>query len=254
MIIIKTPAEIAKMRVGGKKLAKVLNQVAQAVKPGVTTAELDQLAEKLIRQEGGRPSFKNYQGVDDRTPFPSALCASINNEIVHAPAQPSRILKNGDIIGLDLGLQYDGYFTDMAVTVPVGKVSRAAQRLIKATKTALDLAIQEVKPGNTLGDIGAVIQAHAEKNNLAVVRDLTGHGVGQRVHEPPAVLNYGQPGKGIKLEPGMTLALEPMFNVGSPDIKVLEDSWTITTIDGQLSAHFEKTIAVTDDGCEILTK
>lgn len=254
MIIIKNPDEIAKMRIGGKKLAKVLNQVAQVVKPGVTTEELDQLAEKLIKQEGGAPSFKNYQGNDDRVPFPTALCVSVNNEIVHGPALPARQLQAGDIVGLDLGLQYDGYFTDMAMTVPVGKISQKAKQLIKATKTALDLAIQEVKPGKTLGDIGAVIQQHAEKNDFSVVRDLTGHGVGKQVHEDPAVLNYGQTGKGIKLEPGMTLALEPMFNIGSSDIQILDDGWTITTTDGQLSAHFEKTIVVTDSGCEILTE
>lgn len=250
MIPIKTSQEIEIMRKGGKILASVLKLVAKAVKPGIGTQELDELAEDEIRLAGGFPIFKGYHG------FPTAICTCLNNEIVHAPARPSRILKDGDILSLDLGLRYpakNGLITDMAVTLPVGKITKLARKLISVTEQALYLSIKQIKPGNYLGDISWAIQKHAAKNNFSVVRDLSGHGVGKKLHEEPQILNYGKPKTGPILKPGMTLAIEPMLNQG--DYRVIEDKHGIfKTKDNLLSAHFEHTVLITQTGVEILTK
>ncbi|MDD5341701.1 MAG: type I methionyl aminopeptidase [Patescibacteria group bacterium] len=249
MIIYKTPKEIEIMAAGGKILSEVLQQVAAKVKPGVGTKELDELAESLIRKNGGFPSFKNYSSEPNQTPFPCALCTSINNEVVHGIAVPDRILNEGDIIGLDVGMQYKGYFTDMAVTVGVGKISKEAQRLIDITRGALNLAIDQVKEGNHLSDIAEAVQSHAEKNGFSVVRELVGHGVGKGVHEEPNVPNYvTQESKFIEIKKGLTIAIEPMINAGDWQVNVLDDGWTFVTADGSLSAHFEHTVVIDHEG------
>jgi methionyl aminopeptidase len=258
-IIIKTPKEIDVMRQGGKILAAILSELGKAVRPGIATGELNDLAEKLIRNFGGEPSFKNYQPSPDDTSFPTALCASINEEVVHAPALPSRTLKEGDIICLDLGLKYpagaNGLFTDAAITAPVGKISSEAERLIKVTAEALDVGIIQVRPGNFIADIAKAIQAHVEEVGFSVVRDLVGHGVGKKVHEPPRILNFFDPSsKPVELKEGMTICIEPMVCAGRPEVKTLDDGWTVATADGKFAAHFEHTILVTKTGHEILTK
>lgn len=248
------------MREGGKILAKVLEFVGKRVKPGATTGELEELACALIEKAGGRPSFKGYRN-HNSLPFPTALCTSINNEVVHAPALSSRTLKSGDIIGIDIGMEYPfgkgkhGYYTDMAATFAVGKISKEAKKLINATKKSLDAGIKKVKPGNTLNDIGKVVQRCAEKEGFSVVRELVGHGVGTEVHEDPQVPNYEifDESENCVLKPGMTIAIEPMVNAGGWRVKYCRDGFTVATYDGSLSAHFEHTVAVTDKGCEILT-
>lgn len=247
MIFIKTKKEIELMRQGGKILAKILNELEKETKPGTNTHDLNELAENLAKKFGAKPSFKGYRN------YPASLCVSINSEVVHGLPK-KRILKEGDIVGLDFGLFYQGYYTDMAKTVPVGKISSLAQKLIFVTKKALDLGIAQVKPGNHIGDISFAIQSYVEANGFSVVRDLVGHGVGKKIHEPPQVPNFGEKGTGVKLEEGMTLAIEPMVNAGSYKVKLLSDGWTFVTCDGSLSCHFEHTVAVTKTGFEILTK
>ena len=263
MILLKKDKEIKKLREGGKILASVLTQVAAIVKPGVTTADLEDLACRLIAEAGGRPSFKGYQTSIDDTPFPTALCTSINNEIVHGPALPARILKEGDIIGIDVGMEYpykkgqDGFYTDMAITVAVGEISPDVQKLIDVTKHSLELAIAAAQPGKYLSDIGRAVQTYVEANGYSVVRDLVGHGVGYAVHEDPQVPNYEIRQNSIdnhELKPGMVIAIEPMVNMGKHHIKTKSKEWAIFTADDSLSAHFEHTIAVTEKGNEILTR
>lgn len=248
MITIKTPEEIEKMRQGGRILASIMKKLTKMIKPGIATKEINDLAEKLISQVGAEPSFKNYKG------YPSATCISVNDEVVHNIPSKNKIFKKGDIVGLDLGVKYKGLYTDMAMTIPVGKVGKDAKKLIKITKKALAVGLKQVKLGNTIGDIGYAIQNFVEPKGFSVVRTLTGHGVGHQVHEEPRIPNFGIPGQDIKLEQGMTLAIEPMVNVGAPEVKTKKDSWGIVTGDGSLSAHFEHTIVVTKKGCEILTK
>ena len=243
------------MREGGKILALVLDQVIKNIKAGVTTEELNEFAERLISDYGARPSFKGYQASWSGTPFPSALCVSVNNEVVHGLPIPSRTLYEGDIVGIDCGLEYKGMYTDMAKTVGVGKISAQAKKLIKVTEECLLLGIKEAHAGRVLSDIGQVISAHAESHGFSVVRQLVGHGVGFSAHEEPQIPNYFEPRSSkIKIEPGMTLAIEPMINVGDFLVETLDDGWTIVTADGSLSAHFEHTIAVTEKGSEIMTK
>lgn len=258
MVTIKTDKDIQNLKAAGKILAAVLYEVEMCVRPGVKTIALDRLAEELIKKNGALPSFKNFQNSPDDIPFPTTLCTSINEEVVHAPAS-DRTLEEGDIIGIDVGLQYclDGkkYFVDMARTIPVGKVSDIAKKLIEVTKAALDLGIQEIQPGNTLKDIARAVQSHVETNGFSVVRTLTGHGVGYQVHEEPQIPNFVSPrAKNVVFKKGMVLAIEPMVNVGASDVITLDDGWTIVTRDGSLSAHFEHTVCVTDYGYEILTK
>ena len=247
MIKLKSEKEIQIMAEGGKILATVLNQIEKMVKPGITTQELDRAAEALILKHGARPAFKGYEG------FPYSLCASINEVIVHG--FPSEIiLKEGDIIGLDLGVLYKGYNTDMAVTVPVGNVSFEAKRLIMVAKKALKRGIKKVRPGNTIGDIGNTIQRYIEDQGLAIVRDLCGHGIGKDVHEDPKIPNYGARHKGEILKEGMVICLEPMVTIGDWHLKKAQDGYGYATKDGSLSAHFEHTIAVTKNGARVLTE
>lgn len=243
----KTSAEIEILRIGGKKLAKVVYAVAKAAKAGVNAAQLDALAEKIIKQEDGEPSFKGFQG------YPAATCISVNDELVHAIPSPGKVLKNGDNVGIDIGLKYRGLFTDMAVTVPIGHVSAKISKLLKVTSKSLDLAIAQVKPGNTTGDIGHAVEEYIGKFGYGVVRSLVGHGVGYEVHEEPRIPNFGMPGTGSKLYPGMVIAIEPMVTLGSEEVVTREDGWTIATADGTVCAHFEHTVVVTDTGVEILT-
>jgi len=263
MITIKTTEEIEILKEGGKILAGVMKKIISEIKPGITTGRLEDLACSLIKKAGGRPSFKGYKTESDNKSYPSALCISINNEVVHAPAVPSRRLNFGDIAGIDVGMEYPfkegkkGLYTDMAATVAVGKVSREAKKLIKATKKSLELGLKEIKAGRTLNDMARVIQGYVEKNGFSVVRDLVGHGVGYGVHEDPHIPNFAVENgrfENIIFKPGMVLAIEPMVNAGAYDIKNGADGFTIITSDGSLSAHFEHTIVVTEKGCEILTK
>jgi len=251
--LIKTTSEIENMRAGGRILAQVLQTVAAAVKPGITTAELDSLARQELGRLGAEPSFLNY-GAETGNPFPAALCTSVDIGVVHGIPSPEVILKEGQIIGLDIGCWYQGMCTDMAVTVGVGKISPAIKKLLNVTKTALELAIKTVKAGATSGDVGYAVQSFVESQGFSVVRQLVGHGVGKAVHEEPNIPNFGKKGTGLKLKSGMTLALEPMVNWGGYEIENLADGWTVVTKDGSLSAHFEHTVAVTDKGCEVLTK
>lgn len=235
------------MAEGGKLLAGIMKGLTRQVRPGIATRELDRAAEALILDCGGRPSFKGYNG------FPAVLCVSINKEIVHA-LPSNRILREGDIVSLDLGMQYKGYHSDMAVTLPVGKISTQAKKLIDVTREALELGLKEVRPGNTLGDISNAVQKFVEAHGFGVVRDLCGHGIGKKLHEDPQVMNYGKRGAGPELAEGMVFCLEPMVTIGDWKIKRAKDGYGFQTKDGSLSAHFEHTIAVTNTGYKILTK
>lgn len=247
----KSPDEIEKIAEGGKLLGEILRKTGELVKPGISTYELNEFAETQIKKVGGKPSFVGYGS--RQNPFPAGLCTSINDAVVHGIPSKQDILQEGDIVGLDIGMEYKGFFTDTAITVPVGKVSSDASRIIEVTKNALKDAINQVKPGNKIGDIGYAMQSIAEKAGFSVVRDLVGHGVGYAVHEDPAVPCYGKPGKGIELVPNMVLAIEPMICQKKHNVIFDTDGWTIRTSDGALAAHFEHTIAVTDKGVRILT-
>ncbi len=251
-VIIKKPEQIAIIREGGEILAKVLAKTAKMVSPGISTYELDQYAYKLIKEEGGLPAFLNYKPEGADRAYPASLCVSINNEIVHGIPKKNRILKEGDIVSLDLGLKYKGLFTDHAVTVPVGEISKKDQQLINDTKKALEIGIWAARGGNTVGDIGEAIESFVN-HRYGIVRELAGHGVGVEIHEDPYVPNYGKAGKGQKLIPGMIIAIEPMLNIGKDNIISLDDGYTIKTADGTRSAHFEHTILITEGDAEILT-
>jgi methionyl aminopeptidase len=246
MIILKSRNEIEKMRVACRVVAEVLQEVKQVVRPGTTTLELDAFAERGIRLRGAIPAFKGYRG------FPNSLCVSVNEQVVHGIPSKRR-LKEGDIIGLDLGAIWDGYYGDAAVTVPVGRISPTSERLLIITKEALYAGINEVKPGKRLSDISHAIQNHVEIQGYSVVRTFVGHGIGTALHEEPQVPNFGPYGRGPRLKAGMVLAIEPMVNTGDADVEILDDGWTVVTADGQLSAHFEHTVAITENGSEILT-
>ncbi len=253
-MITKDPKEIEILREGGKILATVLNMVASKVAPGVSAAELDALAEKEILKMGGIPSFKNYRSQPGDPAFPATLCVSVNNEVVHGIPAKEKILKQGDIVGLDLGVEYKGLFTDSAVTVPVGKVTEKYLKLIQAADECLSAALSQVKPGNFTGDIGNITEKTAKQYGFQVVRELVGHGVGKAVHEEPEVPCFGKKGTGTKIVEGMVLAIEPMVNEGGWKINFAPDNWTIITEDGGRSAHMEHTILVTSEGFEILTQ
>lgn len=253
MIIIKTPDEIAKLKVGGPILARILREVAHQVKPGITTKSLDDLAFSLIKEAECKPAFLGYKPEGARKPYPATLITSVNDEVVHG-IPGDRVLKEGDIIALDLGLNYQGVYLDHAVSVPVGKISHADQELLDVTETALVEGIDAIKPGATIGDIGYAIEHYVKQYKLGIVRDLSGHGVGRAIHEDPYVPNYGKRGKGAKLEPGMVIAIEPMITRGAESVIELNDGYTIKTTDGSKSAHFEHTVLITDAGAEILTK
>jgi methionyl aminopeptidase len=251
-VIIKTQKEIDIIREGGKILAKVLAKTAKKVKPGISTFELDKYAHDLIKDEGGEPAFLNYKPEGASHAFPASICISVNNEIVHGIPNKSRILKEGDIVSLDLGLKHKGLFTDHAVTVAVGKISKKDQQLIDYTKKSLEMGIWAARGGNTVGDIGHAIESFVNRK-YGIVRELSGHGVGKKIHEDPYIPNYGRAGKGQKLIPGMIVAIEPMLNIGRDDIVSMDDGYTIKTADGSRSAHFEHTILITEGDAEILT-
>lgn len=247
MIVLKTGRELSIMREACRISAVALKLIGSAIEPGVTTAELDAMAEKYIRSQGAVPNFKNYQG------YPATACISINNEVIHGIPSAKRKIQAGDIVSVDLGAEFDGYHGDNAATFACGDVSEEAKRLMDATRESLYKGIEAAVCGGRLGDIGHAVQSYIEARGFSVVRDFVGHGVGTELHEAPEVPNYGTPGRGIRLMPGMTIAIEPMVNVGRPDIKVLPDGWTVMTRDGSLSAHFEHTVAITKDGPQIMT-
>ncbi len=241
------------MREAGKRHADILQRVALLVKPGITTAELDVAAEKMIKEYGDLPAFKGYTPDGAKTPYPATLITSVNEEVVHGIPSKKRKLQEGDIIALDLGIRHEGVFTDAAITVPVGKISKELNDLLMVTEEALYVGIDAVKPGATVGDIGFAIQSFVNKR-FSIVEGFSGHGVGRHIHEDPYIPNYGKSGQGEKLVPGMTIAIEPMLNVGTKYVKILPDGYTVATKDGKPSAHFEHTVLVTETGCEILTK
>lgn len=262
---VKTDEEITALREGGRKLAVILEKVVEAARPGISTFGLDRLAEELIFASGGRPSFKGYKGKRDPRPYPCSMCVSVNDEIVHAIPKKDKILKEGDVVGLDVGMLWPseapakeadgpkGLFTDMAVTIGIGKISSESQRLIRVTKEALDIGIRAVRAGVRIGDIGNVIQKYLEKHKLGIIRNLAGHGVGYEVHEEPLIPNFGEPGTGPELKENMVIAIEPMATLGGWQVKLADDGWTFRTGDGSLGAHFEHTLAVTKNGAEVLT-
>ena len=248
MITCRSPQEITKIRVSAKLAAETLHSIMPMIQAGVTTAELDRLAEAYIRKHGGLPAFKGYRG------FPATLCTSINAEVVHGIPSKKRTLVDGDIIGIDCGAIVDGYYGDHAITFAVGTISEEAQRLIDTTQEALYVGIAQAKIGNYLSDISHAIQAFAEGRNYSVVKVFVGHGIGTALHEEPQVPNFGPPKRGPRLRTGMVLALEPMVNLGTPDVQILQDNWTVVTADGRLSAHFEHTITVAEHGGVILSQ
>ncbi len=247
MIVIKSKNEIETMRAAGKIVAETLDALKAITKPGVTTYDLDQLAQAIITKHGAKPTFKGYRG------FPASICASVNSEVVHGIPSKKRVLQSGDIIAIDVGATLKGLVGDAAVTLPVGNVSDKAKRLMEATEAALWAAIAQCRVGNYLEDISSTIQDFAESRGYSVVRQYVGHGVGRQMHEDPQIPNYRQGKRGPQLKPGMTLALEPMINEGVADTRVLRDKWTVVTKDGKLSAHFEHTVAITDGEPDILT-
>jgi methionyl aminopeptidase len=248
VIVCKSPAEIQKMRVANELVADILDELRQMVAPGVTTADLDARAERATRAAGAEPAFKGYRG------YPASLCASVNDEVVHGIPSKSRVLKAGDIISMDMGVKLDGFYGDAAITVPVGAVDPRVETLLRVTQEALARAIAEVKVGARVSDLGSAVQSWVEAHGFSVVREFVGHGVGRALHEEPQVPNYGPRGRGPRLAQGMVLAIEPMVNMGKAAVRVLSDGWTAVTKDGSLSAHFEHTVAVTDNGPDILTR
>ncbi len=254
MIIRKSPAELDKMRRAGAILAETIGRVLDAVAPGVTTLDLDRISAEAIKTAGATPSFLGYGGGGGQIPFPGTICASINNEIVHGIPSATRVLRDGDLVSLDFGAIWEGFHSDSAVTVFVGSPPSAeAKRLVETTQAALDAGIAVIRPGGRLSDIGHAIEQVAIAQGIGVVREYGGHGIGRAMHEDPFIQNWGTPGRGPELKPGLVIAVEPMFNLGGDETVVLDDGWTVLTADGSLSAHFEHTIAVTEDGHEVLS-
>jgi methionyl aminopeptidase len=247
VIVCKSAAEIEKMRASNVVVSEVLAELAAMVAPGVTTADLDRAAERLVRSAGAEPAFKGYRG------YPATLCASVNDQVVHG-IPSNRKLLDGDIISLDMGVKLNGFYGDSAITVPVGRVPDTVLHLLRVTQEALDKGIEQVRPGGRISDIGHAIQQHVEAHGFSVVREFVGHGIGAALHEEPQIANYGEAGRGPRLAEGMVLAIEPMVNMGRPAVKVLSDGWTAVTRDGSLSAHFEHTVAVTKNGSSVLTQ
>jgi methionyl aminopeptidase len=247
MIICKSTAEIEKLRKSGRLVREILEELRGRVRPGVSTMEFEKYTEKRMAELGARPAFKGYRG------YPCCLCASVNDEIIHGIPSDRR-LKEGDIVGLDLGVIVDGYYGDSAITVPVGETSESAKKLLRVTEEALNLAIEKARLGNRLGDISATVQQHVENNGYSVVREFVGHGIGRELHEEPQIPNFGQAGRGPALKEGMVLAIETMVNSGGEALRIKDDHWTAVTADGSLSAHFEHMVAVTQNGPEVLTR
>lgn len=251
-MIVKSKKEIDMLKKSGQIIARVLARVTSEIKPGLPASKLDELADREIKEAGALPSFKNYSEKGGR-PYPASLCVSINDEVVHGtPAK--KILQEGDIVGLDLGVNYKGFFTDSAVTVIVGRGDEKAKKLVRVCKKALDVAIEKCREGAHIGDLGHAVESFAKKEGFSIFRDLVGHGVGRAVHEDPQIPNWGTPGTGTKLEEGMVLAIEPMISEGEAKIVLGEDRWAYKTRDGSRASHFEHTVLVKRDGCEVLTK
>jgi methionyl aminopeptidase len=248
MVICKSPAELEKMQRAGLVVWGALEKMRSMVRPGVSTKELDEFAEAYCAEHHARPAFKGYRG------YPGSVCTSINKEVVHGIPSASRKLREGDILSMDFGVELEGYFADAALTVPVGKIAPEREKLLRVTRESLDKAIEKVRLGNRLGDVSSAVQEWVEQNGFSVVREFVGHGIGTRMHEEPQVPNYGSPGQGVRLQEGMVIAIEPMVNVGGPDVRLLDDEWTAVTADGSDSAHFEHTVAVTNNGPRILTR
>ena len=247
MIVLKTSRELNIMKEACRISAGALQTAGKAVEPGVTTAELDKLAEDYIRSQGGEPNFKNYQG------YPATACISINNEVIHGIPSAKRVLKQGDIVSIDLGAKFNGYHGDNAATFACGDISEEAKRLIETTEQSLYEGIRAAVSGGRIGDISNAVQSYVEARGCSVVRQFVGHGIGTQLHEAPEVPNFGAKGRGIRLMPGMTLAIEPMINIGKSEVKIMPDGWTVLTVDGSLSAHFEHTVVITADGPKIMT-
>ncbi len=254
-IIIKTPEEIEKIREGGKRLAAVLLTVAAAVRPGISALDLDAIAREEIQKMGDIPAFLNYRPLGHRTSFPAAICISVNSEVVHGIPKATTILKEGDIVSLDLGVNHKGCFTDHAITVPVGAISKEKEKLLRVTREAMYQGIEAIVPGARIGDIGYAVESYANsQGTYGTIRDLAGHGVGRAIHEDPFIPNYGKKGTGAKLVPGMIIAIEPMLTLGTEDLIEARDEWTLKTADNSAAAHFEHTVLVTETGYEILTQ
>lgn len=247
MILLKSEAEVREMKVPGEIVGGAHRRVREILRPGISTAEIDREVDSYIRDHGGQPAFKGYRG------YPASVCVSVNDEVVHG-IPGKKILKDGDIIGVDIGVKAGGFYADAAQTLPVGGIPGEASRLLRVTREALYLGIEKARAGNRLGDVSYAIQAHVESAGFSVVRSLVGHGIGRSMHEDPQVPNYGSPGQGALLKPGMVLAIEPMVNAGGHEVEVLDDKWTVVTADGSLSAHFEHSVAVTENGPMILTE
>ena len=247
MIVLKTSRELSKMREAGRISSRALRLAGEAVEPGVTTAEIDRLVRQYIEKQGATPSFLGYGG------FPASACISVNNQVIHGIPSKKHVLKEGDIVSIEIGAYYNGYHGDNAWTFPCGEISKEAQALLDATRESLFEGIKMAKAGNRIGDIASAVQQYVEARNYSVVRDFVGHGVGAKLHEDPSVPNFGTPGRGVRLLPGITIAIEPMINAGTHEVRVLEDQWTTVTADGKISAHFEHSIAITPDGPQILT-
>ncbi len=247
MVILKSLQEIEKIGKAGRVVADVLAGLREMVRPGISTLLLDEYAEKAIRDAGAKPAFKGYRG------YPRTLCTSVNDQVIHGIPAKTVVLKLGDILSIDVGAVVDGFYGDAAITIPVGRISESAERLIRVTEAALAAGIEAARPGNRLYDISAAIQEHVEASGYSVVREFVGHGIGRSLHEDPQVPNFGERGRGIRIQPGMVLAIEPMVNMGGSKTVVTEDQWTAVTADGSLSAHFEHTIAVQQDGPLVLT-
>jgi methionyl aminopeptidase len=248
MVVCKSPAELDKMHQAGLIVWGALSQMRQMVRPGLSTLDLDGFAEAYTAARHARPAFKGYRG------YPGSVCTSINDEVVHGIPSGSRKLEEGDIVSMDFGVELGGFFADAALTVGVGKITPERERLLRVTRESLERAIEKVRLGNRLGDISAAVQRVVEENGFSVVREFVGHGIGTKMHEEPQVPNYGSPGVGPRLQPGLVLAIEPMVNSGGPAVRILDDDWTAVTLDGSDSAHFEHTVAVTDNGPWILTR
>jgi methionyl aminopeptidase len=248
VIHLKSTKEIDVMRGASRIVAEILLELRELVRDGATTADVDKIAEELTLKKKAKPAFKGYRG------FPASLCISVNEQVVHGIPSSKRVLKNGDVVGLDFGVIYDGYYGDSAVTVPIGEIPQEVDHLLRVTEQSLYRAIEQAVPGNFISDISAAVQKLADANNYGIVREFCGHGIGRSLHEDPPVLNYVSNGKGPKIKPGLVIAIEPMINLGTDKVRVLEDGWTVITADGRPSAHFEHTIAVTPNGPEILTK
>src|SRR5580693_1141267 len=248
MVICKSPAELEKMYRAGQIVWTALAKMRTMIRSGISTKELDEFAENYTAKQGARPAFKGYRG------YPGSVCTSINQEVVHGIPSPARRLREGDILSMDFGVELAGYFADAALTVPVGKIARAREKLLSVTRESLERGIERARAGNRLGDVSAAVQEWVEKNGFSVVREFVGHGIGTKMHEDPQIPNYGTAGHGPRLQEGMVLAIEPMVNTGGPGVRVLDDEWTAVTADGSDSAHFEHTVAVTKNGPWIVTR